>query len=321
MPTNWKISSIPPHDFTLCLDIDSYFDYEHNPESIFHEGFTRSLPLQNRDILVTVDFNGDPDDPEFSVKTEESLSDDGINEATNFLKRILGTDLDLKPLYDQAGSDPVLAPLFDEFYGLKRISRANFFEDAVNRIIRMQIKHKPTARRMVHDFRAAYAPKFDHKGQTIPGWPRPERIAGGDPDKMKQYGLSRRKGEYIVELAELFTGGSITHDQLESLPPYDFYEIVTGIRGIGPIAAQDLMLFRNRSDGVFPGYWQKGMEKGLRRWIILSYGGDPETMPEYDFQESIRHWKGFEALALEHLYVNYIMEWKKKMAAKSKAGA
>lgn len=312
MATNWKISSVPPHDFLLCLDIDSYFDHEHDPENIFDEGFTRTLPLDDRDILVTIYFNGDPDAPEFGIQSAEDLTEDQQRDANGYLQRILGTGLDLNPLYDQAGSDPVLAPLFQEFYGLKRMSRANFFEDAINRIIRMQIKHKPTARRMVYDFRGAYAPKFDYKGKTIPAWPRPRRIVGGDPEKMKQHGLSRRKGEYIVELAERFVSEANSLNQLEGLPPDQFYDTAVSMRGIGPIAAQDLMLFRNRSDGIFPSYFQKGTEKGLRRWIIIRYGGDPEHTSEEEFLEMIRPWKGYEAIALEYLYAEYIVNAKKQ---------
>lgn len=312
MPSSWKLPSTPPHDFTLCLDIDSYFDHEHKPERVFEEGFTRSLPLSSGDVLVTILFNGDPDSPEFLIRCQDELNKEQQQEANSYLARILGTEIDVKPLYDQAGDDEVLGPLFQEFYGFKRMSRATFFEDATNRIIKMQIKHKPTARRMVHDFRAAYATRFDFRGEMIPAWPRPERVETGDPDKMKQYGLSRRKGEYLTELAGLLTQKKLTENQLEGLPPHQYYETVTGIRGIGPVAAQDLMLFRNRPDAVFPSHWQKNMEKGVRRWIILSYGGDPEYTSEEEFQNMIKNWKGYEALAIEYLYAHYIISYKQK---------
>ncbi len=315
MPSSWKLPSTPPHDFTLCLDIDSYFDFEHQPERIFEEGFTRSLPLASGDILVTILFNGEPDSPEFLIRSQETLSDEQQQEANRYLNRILGTEIDLNPLYEQASADPVLSPLFEEFYGFKRLSRATFFEDAVNRIIRMQIKHKPTARRMVHDFRAAYSTRFDYKGSMIPAWPWPERVETGDPEKMKQYGLSKRKGEYLVELSGLITSGKLNDHELESYPPGRFYETATGIRGIGPIAAQDLMLFRNRTDAVFPSHWQKGMEKGLRRWIILSYGGDPEHTTEDEFREMIQNWRDYEAVAVEYLYAHYIMAYKRQKEA------
>ncbi len=362
----WKITSRPPHDFFLCLDVGSYFDYEHDPESIFERGFTRPVPLRGRDILVTVFFNGDAESPEFTVKAHEPLSESEQSEADAVLRRILGSDLDLAPFYDQVADDPVLSPLFPELYGLKRLSRANFFEDAVNRIIQTQIKHKPTARKMVYGVRSAYGTRLESDSGMVPAWPRPERLITADPVAMKRHGLSLRKGEYLVGLAEELLHGQIakmadqtaglsksadlpasnvgtmagsgsatkpdakpetgsgtqsgtgvesdtgrTLQSIESMPPQELYELLVSVRGIGPTTAQDLILFRNRTDGWFASQVERGREKAVRRWIILSYGGDPDRCSEEGFQEMIRRWKGYEAAALEFLYVNWVLSEKR----------
>ncbi len=338
----WKIPSRPPHDFFLCLDVDSYFDHEHQPEELFEQGFTRPVPLSDRDVLVTIFFNGDVDSPSFTIRAHESLTDAEQAEADSILRRILGTDLDVTPLYDQAGNDPVLAGPLRELYGLKRISRANIFEDAVNRIIRTQIKHKPTARKMVHEVRNAYGTRLESGNRVIPAWPRPQRLVSADPRTMKQYGLSLRKGEYLTELAHELLHGRLaggggpepdthaaegvandskqsaadslkeTYNRLELMPPEALYESLVSIRGIGPTTAQDLILFRNRSDGWFASHKQKGQEKAVRRWIILAYGGDPDHCSEEAFRRMIKPWQGFEAAALEFLYVNWVLSEKKQ---------
>ncbi|MDG5766687.1 hypothetical protein QA596_04345 [Balneolales bacterium ANBcel1] len=323
----WKITARPPHDFFLCLDVESYFDHEHQPERILDEGFTRPLPLPERDILVTIHFNGNPENPEFTVNAHDSLTETEREAADDTVRRILGTDIDLAPFYEQAADDPVLAPLFQELYGLKRVSRAHLFEDAVNRIIRTQIKHKPTARRMVYDVRSAYGTRLETSKGMIPAWPRPERLVSADPSSMMKHGLSRRKGEYLTGLAhELLhgelagthgnSGGSVHQalKKLENMPPVKFYEKMVSIRGIGPTTAQDLMLFRNRSDGVFPSNRERGREKALRRWIILSYGGNPDRCTEEAFQEMIRMWQGYEAAALEFLYVGWVLSEKRSLS-------
>ena len=335
----WNIPSRPPHDFFLCLDVDSYFDYEHDPEQVFEAGFTRPVPLRKRDILVTVFFNGDAESPEFTVKAHESLSGSEQVEADAVLRRILGVDLDLAPFYDQAADDPVLSPMFPELYGLKRLSRANFFEDAVNRIIQTQIKHKPTARKMVYEVRSAYGTRLESANGVVPAWPRPERLITADPVTMKRHGLSLRKGEYLVGLAEELLHGDLaayaeqasgpedvheggfetgvepdsgrTLQSIEAMPPRELYELLVSVRGIGPTTAQDLILFRNRTDGWFASHVERGREKAVRRWIILSYGGDPDHTSEKDFLEMIRHWKGYEAAALEFLYVNWVLSEKR----------
>ncbi len=135
--SNWILKSVPPHDWFLCLDIAQYFDHEHDPETIFEEGYRRPIPVGNRDVIITSFFNGDAENPEFHIECNESLSKDEIEESNQSLSRILGTNLNIRPLYDQAAEDPVLGPKLNEFYGLKRMARANLFEDMLNRIIRM----------------------------------------------------------------------------------------------------------------------------------------------------------------------------------------
>jgi DNA-3-methyladenine glycosylase II len=312
MGSNWTIKSIPPHDFYLCLDVDQYFDFEHDPEQIFEKGFTRPIPVNGRDVICTIMFNGDPEKPEFHIISTESLTPAETNEANKSISRILGTDLDLRPLYDQASGDSVLGPLLNSLYGLKRLSRANFFEDALNRIIVAQIRHKPTAKKMVYNVREAYGVRLEYEGGTISAWPRAPRLVSADPVAMKKHGLSLRKGEYVTGLADELVSGRVSLGQMESLAPADFYARAKAIRGIGPTTAQDLMMFRNRPDAVFPSEIDKGEEKGLRRWIIYSYGGDPDRTSETDFQKMTRNWKGFESCALEFLFVNWVLSEKKK---------
>ena len=317
MPT-WKLKSVPPHDFFLCLDIDDYFDHEHDPSVMFEEGFTRPVPVSERDVLVTIFFNGDPEEPEFTIECSDSLSDSERDEANKALTRILGLDLDLKPLYEKASDDTVLGGKLTEFYGLKRIARANFFEDAVNRVIRTQISHKPTARKMVYGVREAYGEHLSKGKKTIAAWPRPIHLVSSDPVMLKQYGLSLRKGEYMADIANEFIAGDLTLDELETMPSREFYDRILKIRGIGPTTAQDLMMMRNRPDCVFPSNMTKGQERGLRRWIIWSYGGDPDTVTEEEFQQMTTNWQGYESMALEFMYVNWVVSEKRKKHAEGK---
>ncbi|MEX0662701.1 MAG: hypothetical protein WEA58_07740 [Balneolaceae bacterium] len=311
--SSWTLKSIPPHDWFICLDIDPYFDHEHNPETIFEEGFTRPLPLDERDIVVTIFFNGDTENPEFHIETVEDLDKDEIEQANQTLARILGTSLDLRPLYDQAENDPVLGSLITEFYGLKRMSRGTLLEDIIYRIVQMQLSHKPTAKKMAYKMREAYGTHLTHNGTILPAWPRPFQLAKAEPTQIRKMGPTVRKGEYLVGLAQDILGGEVEIDYLDKrASPQEFYDRISKVRGIGPTSAQDLMLFRNRTDAIFPSNQKKGEEKGLRKWIILSYGGDPANTSEKQFLELTKNWKGYEAAAIEFLFVNYMVERKKK---------
>lgn len=310
--SNWTLKSIPPHDWFLCLDVEQYFDHEHNPEEIFEAGFQRPIPVGDRDVMVTTFFNGDPDHPEFHFESEEPLDKDEISEANKSLSRIFGTNLDLRPLYDQAAKDPVLGTKLTDLYGLKRMARANLFEDTINRIIQMRLSHKPTAKKMVYKVRKNYGSLVTAKGDNVPAWPRPHQLVKADPMSIRKLGPTKRKGEFIIGFAEDLLSGVQDLEELESCDPQTFYDTIKEVRGVGPTSAQQLMLFRERTDAVFPSNKSKGKEKGLRKWITLNYGGDPDTISENDFQQLITNWQGYEASALEFLFVSWILSEKEK---------
>jgi DNA-3-methyladenine glycosylase II len=315
--SSWTLKSTPPHDWFICLDVDNYFDHEHDPERVFEEGFTRPIPLEERDVVVTIFFNGDPESPEFHIESDEDLTKEEIGQANQTLARILGTRLDLRPLYDKAANDPVLGPKLTEFYGLKRMSRGSLLEDIINRIIQMQMSHKPTAKKMAFNVREAYGTHLVHNGKMLPAWPRPFQLAKADPPQIRRMGPTLRKGEYLVGLAQDIMAGEVDMEYLDrKAKPQEFYDTISKVRGIGPTSAQDLMLFRETTEAVFPGNKQKGEEKGLRKWIIMSYGGDPSDTTESEFLEMISNWNGFEAAALEFLFVNWVVGEKKKRSGK-----
>ena len=310
--SNWTLKSTPPHDWFLCLDVEQYFDHEHDPEKIFEEGFQRPIPVGDRDVMITTFFNGDPDHPEFHFESNESLDKDEIAEANKSLRRIFGTNIDLRPLYDQAADDPVLGPKLTDLYGLKRMSRANLFEDTINRIIQMRLSHKPTAKKMVYKVRKNYGSLVTTQGDNIPAWPRPHQLVKADPMSIRKLGPTKRKGEFIIGFAEDLLSGERDLHHLETCQPDVFYDTIKKVRGVGPTSAQQLMLFRERTDAVFPSNKSKGKEKGLRKWITLNYDDNPDTITESDFQQLISNWEGYEASALEFLFVNWILSEKEK---------
>lgn len=311
--SSWTLKSIPPHDWFICLDIDPYFDHEHEPEKIFEEGFTRPLPLNERDVVVTIFFNGDPESPEFHIESPEDLSKEEISQANETLARILGTGLDLRPLYERAENDPVLGPKLTEYFGLKRMSRGTLLEDIIYRIVQMQLSHKPTAKKMAFKMREAYGTHLTHNGKTLPAWPRPFQLAKADPAQIRKMGPTLRKGEYLVGLAQDILAGEVDIEWLDKVAsPLEFFDTISKVRGVGPTSAQDLMLFRERTDAVFPSNIKKGEEKGLRKWIIMSYGGDPSNTSDKQFQKMISNWQGYEAAAIEFLFVDYMIGRKKK---------
>jgi|AntAceMinimDraft_1070359.scaffolds.fasta_scaffold02543_9 3-methyladenine DNA glycosylase/8-oxoguanine DNA glycosylase len=319
MPKNWVLKSIAPHDFYLCLDIDSYWDFEHNPESIYEQGFNRPLNLADgNSVIVNIQFNGEVEAPSFAITCNESLTNEQITEANVQLARVLGTNLDLRPLYEHAASDPILGPYLNEYYGLKRISRASLFEETINRIVQMNLSHKPTARKMMYKVREKYGNAIMTSEGTVAAWPRPDQLKDATPEHIRACGPTVRKGEYIIRMAEQIVEGSLDINWLDTkADPTTFVNSMIKIKGIGPSAAQQLVLTRDRTDGAFPSTKKSGEEQGLRKWILLTYGVDANTATEEDFLELTKSWRNYESVAIEFLYLNWINSYKSRKNQKS----
>lgn len=308
-----QIHSKPPHDFYLTFDAEGYYEAEYDPMVVAEQGYVRPLVLDEREVLAVVRWNENPDDPVFDVTfPEHDLSTDEKAQAERQLRRILGADLDLGALMEQAEDDPMLGPLMTEHYGFKRLAKANLWEECVDDFIRSRIRHRPTAKRMSQDVRRTYGSTFIHNGVNYYSYPRPEGLIGVEPETFREFGVSKRKGEYITGLAQLIVDGEFDVDEHEQMDPDEFYEKIQNVRGIGPSTAQTLMYFRNHDHATFPIRKDRdGNEKGMRRWFIRAYGGDPNDTSDEEFQQMIATWQNYESLAFRFLYLDWILKEKK----------
>ncbi len=308
-----KLQSKGPHDFYLALDVRDYWEAEYEPETIVEHGYARPLSLSERDVLAVVRWNEDVEEPEFEVAFPgvELTAEEEV-EAERQLRRILGTDLDTAALEAQASDDQVLGPLMEEHRGFKRVAKANLWEECVDDFVRSRIRHRPTARRMSQDVRRTWGTSFTWNGTDYYAYPRPEAVVDAELEHFREFGISRRKGEYIVGLAQAIASGEFDVEEHEAMEPEEFFDRIQKVRGIGPSTAGSLMHFRNRPDCVFMSRKDKeGNEKGLRRWFIRAYGGDPNETSDEEFLALISAWRGYEAIALRFMYIDWILSERK----------
>ncbi|AWV90508.1 DNA-3-methyladenine glycosylase family protein [Bradymonas sediminis] len=315
-----RISSQPPHDFFLTLDVDEYFEAEDDPIEIAERGLVRGLNLSDRSVLAVIRYNQNPVEPVFEVELPEQDSPTKAEEAEieRLVGRIVGSKIDLTAFEAAVADDPVLGPIVEEHYGFKRLARSCFFEDAMRHIVRTRISHDPTRRRMVQDIRKAWGTGFEWQGRQYYSYPRPEVLAAVDPEDFRAFGISARKGEYVVGLAASIASGEIDQDALEKMSAEEFWEVVNGIRGIGPATAQALMFRRNRADSNFMAQRStssknRGQEVGYRRWLFSIYGidpHDPDAVTEEAYEKIRANWRGFEAPVWHYLFYHWLMESK-----------
>ncbi|GJN93568.1 hypothetical protein Rhopal_006625-T1 [Rhodotorula paludigena] len=97
------------------------------------------------------------------------------------------------------------------------------------------------------------------------------------PDRTAQLrgaGLSGRKVEYVVELAERFVDGRLDAKKLWAMDDKELAETLVAIRGIGPWTVDMFLIFSSKRQDVLP-VGDLGIQKQMCRW----FSHDPAIAP------------------------------------------
>lgn len=99
-------------------------------------------------------------------------------------------------------------------------------------------------------------------------FPTPAQILETQFDTLKAAGLSTRKTEYIISLAENYAEGQLSDEKLISASDDEVVDMIVSIRGFGPWTAQMFLLFwLKRMDVFSPG--DLGVQRGYKRYVKL----------------------------------------------------
>ena len=157
---------------------------------------------------------------------------------------VLALDADLSEFRARADSDPLLAFLLKQFPGLRPARTPTVFEALVQAIIGQQISG--AVARQIRDL------VVDRLGEPFPGdgvtglsyraYPRPAAFAAASPDDLRALKLSRRKAEYLREIAGRAAAGELDLESLRALPDHQVVERLAALRGVGRWTAEWVML-------------------------------------------------------------------------------
>jgi DNA-3-methyladenine glycosylase II len=224
------MSSVGPHDLELCLRIAGSFAPDPLPDFSVLRAAIRihDSPC----VLELRQVNYDP--PVFEMSTDWSGR---TAEVERIAKWITFADLDLRPFYRVAASHAVLGSITRELSGLKPMRPASLFEMLVVAITEQQIS-----------MAAAYRIRtrvIERYGDPVDGlwvFPTPRRLSESSVIHLMACGLSRRKAEYIKELAYRVTHKLIDLDRLEMMSDEDVRSLLVQERGLGPWSAEYVLV-------------------------------------------------------------------------------
>jgi DNA-3-methyladenine glycosylase II len=188
-----------------------------------------------------------------------------------------------KACADLVKRDRILKKLIPKFGPVHLMSRGDPFVTLARSVVGQQIS-VPSAQAAWQRVESA-CPKLV-----------PQQFIKLGQDKLMACGLSRRKAEYILDLAEHFVSGALHVGKWTSMEDEAVIAELTQIRGIGRWTAEMFLIFNLSRPDVLP-----LDDLGLIRAISLNYfSGEPVTRSEA--REVAANWEPWRTVATWYMW-------------------
>jgi DNA-3-methyladenine glycosylase II len=283
--TKTQLTVQGPYDLALSLKARARFSPEPEPETSFLQAAVR---IEGKPALLEVR-QVPGDSPVLQVSSPDAVDRKGLQEQAGW---IVLADLDIRPFYRIAKSDPVIGPLAARFRGMKPIRPATLFEMAADAVIEQQIS-LAAARRI----RARVVERFGEIKDGLWIFPGPEALARASLKAVRACGLSNRKAEYITGLARNILDGSFDLDNLKGMSDDEVRSTISEVRGFGRWSA-DYILIRGlgRPDAV-------PVDDLAVRTIVGKYLGAGSRMTAEEVEQRLKPFVPFRGIAVFYLLV------------------
>jgi DNA-3-methyladenine glycosylase II len=121
--------------------------------------------------------------------------------------------------------------------------------------------------------------------------PSPDELVDLDPETLRDLGLSRRKANTVLDLAQRFTDGRLSEAGLSKLTDDEAVRQLTEVKGIGPWTAEGaLLIAQQRPDLV--GTDDVAPRNSIRAHYGLHHLPDPDEVAAL-----AQHWSPYGSLA------------------------
>ncbi|KAG5637038.1 hypothetical protein H0H81_006033 [Sphagnurus paluster] len=98
-------------------------------------------------------------------------------------------------------------------------------------------------------------------------FPSPEEVAKTDIQTLRSAGLSQRKAEYVLDLANRFADGRLTTEKLVNADEEELAKMLIEVRGIGRWTVDMFAIFSLRRPDILP-VGDLGVQRGLLIWFL-----------------------------------------------------
>lgn len=239
-----------------------------------HDRYRRVLTTSAGLALVEVANEGTVDRPDLRCRVLRGTpSVDACAELVPTLRRVLGLDVDPRPLERRVEAEPRLRHIRTALRGMRPPRFAGLFEAIANVVPFQQVSLDAgvaAVSRLVERFGAS----LEHEGSRVHAFPAADVVAEARLAALRGCGLSLRKAETLRHAARAVTSGEVTDETLAGMTSAEAIRALTALPGIGPWSAALILLRGLGRLEVFPP-GDVGVARGLRALLQLPPGGSP----------------------------------------------
>lgn len=223
------------------------------------------------------------------------VTDDNQQFVHNYIQQMFDLKRDIKPFYEMAQQDHILGKLVQKYEGYRVIGIPDLFESIVWAIIGQQINLT-----FAYTLKKRLITKFGEKivwtDKDLWVFPNYEQIAQLSVEDLRDLQFSKRKAEYIIDVAKLLQTGKLTKEKLEKLADHPLKKQLMAIRGIGEWTANYVMMRTFNRPRAFP-VADVGLHRALEKQL------DVEKRPTVaEIERLAKNWQGWEAYATFYLW-------------------
>lgn len=274
-----------PYSFTLSLkrllDMPRQVIGRVEPGPIY----VRALDQGERLGLVSVSAEGE----ELVVDLEGDLAAEA---ALGSVRRAFSLDLDLSAFHRHMNdADPVMASIAQRYLGARPIAPFSLWESLAWAVIGQQVNVA-----FAFALKESLVRLAGRSYRSYPAFPTAERVAALEYEQLQAEKYSRRKAEYVIDLARAVAAGRLDLERIVALPFQEAVAELTKLRGVGRWTAECLLMDAGHPD-AFP-----AADVGIQRALERFYGLDHRPS-EAEVRAMGETWAPHRSLACFYLWL------------------
>jgi DNA-3-methyladenine glycosylase II len=262
--------------------------------------YTRVLLLDGQPVKVTVSQpHAGKDARLLATATSRTPLTHLSARISNVLERVLGYTTDVSAFARLASRDQWIAPLAQQFLGLKPPRFPTLFEAALNAFACQQVS-LDVGILLLNRLTEHYGLKWSDEQNALVAFPGPEQLVTVSEEQLRALGWTYHKARAVLELARLLVEQPSFLSSLESQSDGAICQTLLPLRGIGRWSAEYMLLRGFGRIDMFP-----GDDVGARNKLQALLGRS-EQFSYAQIKEITSHWHPYAGFVYFHLLLGQL---------------